>query len=118
MAATVITFPAASIQLATTPGDTLYTCPLATRARITMLSFLNTTANPRTVSVHLVRSGGAIGVTNQVWNAAAVPATATQPKGVVCYEAINQVLNPGDFIKVFADAGTAITPVGSVVEFS
>ena len=112
------TFPTASIQLATTPGDVLYTCPAGTKAQIQKLTFLNTTATARTVTVHIVRSGGAIGVTNQVWIAATVPLNTTAPRGVECFEAEGQVLNPGDFIQAFASAATAITPMGSVVEFT
>ena len=118
MGAVPIGFPATAIQLATTPGDVLYTCPASVHARIDDLSFKNTSATDRTVTVYIVRSGGTIGVTYELWNAAAVPKTATAPKGVVCYEAIGLVLNPGDFIQAFGSAGSAITPMGSVTEFS
>lgn len=110
--------PAVSLQLAVTPGDILYTCPVGTKAQIQKLTFLNTTAAARTVSVYVVRSGGAIGVTNQIWNAAPVPVTATAPRGVECFEAEGVVLNPGDFLRCFSDGAAAITPSGSVVEFT
>ena len=110
--------PETSLQLATTPGDVLYTCPLGVHARIDDLSFKNTTATDRTVTVYIVRSGGAIGVTNELWNAASIPKTATAPKGVICYEAIGLYLNPGDFIQAFASSGSALTPMGSVTEFA
>lgn len=118
MGATVVTFPSASLQLAVTPGDILYTCPTGTRARITKLTFLNTTAIQQTVGVHIVRSGGAIGVTNQVWIAVPVPLNTSAPRGVECFEAEGQVLNPGDFLRCFASLAASITPMGSVVEFT
>lgn len=110
--------PETSIQLATTPGDVLYTCPAGVHARIDDLSFKNTSTTDYTITLYIVRSGGTIGVTNEVWKAASIPKTATAPKGVICYEAIGKILQPGDFIQAFASNASAITPMGSVVEFS
>ena len=110
--------PEASIQLAVSPGDVLYTCPAGVHGRIDDLSFKNTSTADETVTVYIVRSGGSVGVTNELWKAAPIPKTATAPKGVVCYEAIGKILNPGDFLKAFASTGSALTPMGSVVEFS
>ena len=117
MLANPVTFPLVSAQVLNA-GVALYTCPSATRARITMLSFLNTTGTARTLSVYIVRSGAAAAAASQIWNAVSIPVTTTAPRGVICYEAINQVLNPGDFIWADSDADAAITPNGSVVEFS
>ena len=110
--------PETAIQLAVSTGDILYTCPLGVHARVDDLSFKNTTTTDRTVTLYLVRAGGAIGVTFEIWNAVSIPKTATAPKGVICYEIIGKILNPGDFIQAFASAATAITPMGSVVEFN
>lgn len=120
MPAFVQTFPAAATQLAITPGTTLYTCPAGTRARITKLTFANSTATARLVTVALIRSGASTtpAAGNTIWTAAPVPVVATAPKGVECFEAEGQVLGPGDFIQAFGDAATAITPFGAVVEFS
>ncbi len=114
------TFPAAATQLATTPGTTLYTCPTGTKAEVRKLTFLNTTGTARTVTVALIRSGASTtpAAGNTIWSGSSVPLTATAPRGVECFEIEGQVLNPGDFIQAFADAGTAVTPFGSVVEFT
>lgn len=118
MAAYLQGIPAVAIQLATTPGDVLYTCPPGVHARIDDLSFLNTTGTDRTATVHVVRSGDTIAAKNKVWDAAPIPKNTTAPKGVICYEAIGLVLNPGDFIQAFASAATAITPIGAITEFA
>lgn len=118
MGAYLLGIPETAIQLATTPGDVLYTCPAGVRARIDDLSFLNTTATDRTVTVHVVRSGDVIAAKNKVWDAAPVLKNTIATKGVICYEAIGKVLNPGDFLQCFASAATAITPEGSITEFS
>lgn len=114
------TFPIAATQLATTPGTTLYTCPAGTKAEIRKLTFKNSDTASHNVTVALIRSGASTtpAVGNIIWDAAPVPATATAPRGVECFEAQGQVLNPGDFIQAFAESGTKITPFGSVVEFT
>lgn len=118
MNAVPLGIPAASGQLAVSPGMDIYTCPAGTHALITDLSFLNTTGTARTVTVHIVRNGAANADNNQIWSAVPLPIETTQPRGVVCHEAIGKVLNPGDVLRAFADAATAITPMGAVVEFS
>lgn len=107
-------FPAASIQLSTTPGNVLYACPAGCVATIEDLSHKNSTSTDRTVTAYIVRSGGSIGVTNLVIDAGAVPKTATAPRGVIEYAMIGKTLNAGDFIQEFASAGSAITPMGTV----
>ena len=118
MGAYPIGFPSASLQLATTPGDVLYTCPAGAHARLDKLTFLNTTSTGRTVTVHVVRSGGSIADNNQVVSAASVPAEGTAPDGKEAYIPEGLVLNPGDFVQAFASAGSAITPMGAVTEFT
>ena len=112
-----IGFPSSSLQLATTPGDVIYTCPAGAHAVIAALKFLNTTGTGRTVTVHVVRSGGSIADNNQVVSAAPVPAETTAPFGVNDYSDQAITLNPGDFIQAFASAAAAITPMGSVTEY-
>lgn len=107
-------FPAASLQLATTPGNVLFTCPAGMTATIEDLSHKNTTTGDETVTVYIVRSGGAIGVTNEVMFGAPIPKRVTAPRGVIEYTMIGKTLNPGDFIQEFASAGAAITPMGTV----
>lgn len=118
MSANKNTFPTASLQLATTPGDVLYTCPAGTRAEITMMSVLNTTSTTRAITVHIVRSGGSIADNNQVVSAKAIAAEGTRPEGEILDRMIGQVLNPGDFIQAFAAAATALTPMGAVTEYT
>lgn len=118
MPANVVTFPTASVQLAVTPGTDLYTCPAGTRARIDKLTFLNTTGTARTVTVHIARAGVVNADNNQISSAAGVPIETTAPHGIEFYEAEGQVLNPTDVLRAFADAATAITPMGAVTEFS
>ena len=120
MGAFPVTFPAASVQLATTPGTDLYTCPSGTRARIIKLTVLNTTGTARTVTIHIARGGAANADNNQIVSAAPVPIETTAPHGIEIYAAEGQVLNPGDILRAFSDgaSGTALTAMGSVVEFT
>ena len=107
-------FPATSLQLATTPGDVLFTCPTGMTATVEDCSDLNTTATDRTATYHIVRSGGSIADNNQVVSAAAAPKEATAPQGTIRYSMIGKTLNAGDFIQAFASAGSALTPMGTI----
>ena len=107
-------FPAASLQLATTPGDVLFTCPAGFTATIEDYSDLNTTATDCTTTAHIVRSGGSIADNNQVLSASAAPKETTAPSGSIRYPMIGKTMNPGDFIQSFASAGSAVTPMGTV----
>lgn len=111
-------FPETAIQLATTPGDVLYTQGAGSSGLILDLSFKNTTTVDATVTAYLVRSGGAIGVTHELMFAAPVPKRATCPSGVPATPFIGKVLNAGDFIQCFASAGATITPMGSVQPYA
>ena len=112
----LIGFPSASLQLATTPGDVLYTCPAATHTRLDSLLVINSNAATRTITAYLVRSGGSIGNNNLIINAASVPGAATAPDGRRFYFPEGLVLNPGDFIQAFASAATSLSPSGGVTE--
>ena len=120
MGAFVVTFPTATIQLATTPGTDLYTCPAGVRARITKLTVLNTTATARTVTIHLARAAEANADKNQIVSAEPVPIETTAPMGVEIFCAEGQVLNPTDVLRALSDgaSGAALTAFGSVVEFT
>ena|SRR3990167_10059642 len=120
MPANIVTFPSASIQLATTPGTDLYTCPAGTRARIDKLVILNTTATGYTVTVHIARAGAANADNNQIVSAAPIPIETTAPNGVELYGVEGQVLNPTDVLRAFSSgaSGAALTAMGSVTEFS
>ena len=120
MPGNLITFPTASVQLATTPGTDLYTCPAATRAQIRKLVVLNTTGTARTVTVHIARGGAANADNNQIVSAAAVPIETTAPQGVELFGVEGQLLNPTDVLRAFSDgaSGAALTAMGCVVEFT
>jgi len=117
MGAVPIGFPSSSLQLSTTPGDVLYTCPPGTHAHLGKLSGLDTSDSGSTVTYHLVRSGGSIAANNQIVKAAPIPRTTTAPTGIEHYVPEGLVLNPGDFIQGFAANASRITPMGSVTEY-
>ena len=112
-----VTFPATSLQLATTPGNVLYTCPDGVHARVDDCSDLNTSVTDRTVTYHIVLSGGSIADNNKVVGAAAAKKLADAPQGAIRYTMLGKVLHPGDFIQAFASAASAVTPKGAVTEF-
>lgn len=107
-------FPAVSVQLSTTPGNVLYTCPAGFRAIIEDNSDLNTSAIDRTVTYHIVRSGDSIAANNKVCDAAAAPKVTTAPSGTPRWTVIGKSLNAGDVLQAFASAGSAITPMGTM----
>ena len=110
-------FPAASVQLSTTPGNTLYTCPAGARAQIQNFMVLNTTATDRALTVHVVRSGDSIADNNQVVSAMTIPKKTTAPAGIPISNLLGMWLNAGDTIQAFSSAGTALTPFGGVMEY-
>lgn len=118
MAVIRVGIPATSLQLTTTPGDVVYTCPAGKQATIIDLSELNTTATDRTVTWHIVRSGGSIADNNQVVSAAPVSKETVRPRGEIEYAMIGKTLNPGDFIQGFGSAASALTPMGTIEEVS
>ena len=82
-----------------------YVTPAATRTIIDKFTGTNTTGAGATLTVRLVPSGGAAGVTNTIVSAKnlAVGETYTFP------EVVGHVLNPGDFISTIAGTAAAIT---------
>lgn len=89
----------------TTSDVTQYTAPANTRTIIDKMTATNTTGVAATVTVNLVKTGGAAGATNTVISAQSVAAGATY----ICPEAVGHILNPGDFISAKAGTATAIT---------
>ena len=82
-----------------------YVTPAATRTIIDKFTGTNTTGASATLTVRLVPSGGAAGVTNTIVSAKNLAAgeTYTFP------EVVGHVLNPGDFISTIAGTAAAIT---------
>lgn len=84
---------------------TQYTTPAGTRTIIDKMTGTNTTASAATLTVKLVASGGAAGVSNTI-----VSAKTLQPGEAYTFpEVVGHVLNPGDFISTLAGTAAAIT---------
>jgi hypothetical protein len=82
-----------------------YTAPAGTKTIIDKFTGTNTTAAPVALTVNLVASAGAAGVTNTI-----VSAKTIAPGE--CYtfpELVGHVLNTGDFISTLASAAASIT---------
>lgn len=93
----------------------LYTVPPGFRASIKQLTFTNTTATARTITVYLVPSGGSPSATNTIVSAMTIPPTG-QGHVSLAHLFANQVLNPGDTVQALASAATAISAMGGVIE--
>lgn len=93
---------------------TLYTAPAATRTILDKFTGTNTTAGAVTITVKLIESGGAAGVSNTIVLTKSLAAGE-------CYtfpEIVGHVLNPGDKISTLAGAGASITVRSSGREVS
>lgn len=83
------------VQPAAAADTTLYTAT-GLKAIIDKFTLTNTTAAVISISVHLVPSAGAAGVTNRI-----ISSKAIQPgECYTCPEIVGHVLNAGDFISV------------------
>lgn len=89
-----------------------YTAPVNTVATISAMSITNTTGTARTVTVHLVPSGGGATASNTVCSARVVSPGET----FNVFGAIGQSLAAGGTIQALADAATALTIVASGYE--
>jgi hypothetical protein len=74
--------------------------------------FCNSTGSARTITLHLVPSGGSAAATNMLVSQRAINAYETYD----CFEAQGQVMNPSDTIQAFSDSASAITIHGALVE--
>lgn len=93
---------------------TYYTAPAKTKTILKKLTLTNTSAGAVTATVYLIPSGGTAGDANTLKKAVSIAAGATYD----CAEAVNHVLEPGDFLQALASAGTAVTLMASGVECS
>jgi hypothetical protein len=89
-----------------------YTPAALTTCVLKKLTATNSTAGAIALTVYLVPSGGAPGVTNIVTSAKSIAAGATYE----VYEAENHVLQPGDSLQAFASAGASLTLRASGIE--
>ena len=84
----------------TTGYTTLYAAPVNTRTYVKQMDIVNTSATACTFYVHIVSSGGAVGVSNAIfYNAPIAGNTTLQWSGV-------EVMNANDFIQIKASAAT------------
>lgn len=83
----------------------LYTCPPNTRAMITTATFLNTNVAAQTLTVYIVRSGGAAGTNNTIIGPAlSLPGAPAQ--GYVSPELPQQQLAAGDSIWAYSPSAS------------
>lgn len=99
--------------LLTASAVTYYTAPANTSTLIKKLTFTNTDSVARTVTVHLVPSGGAATATNMLVDARPIATLDT----FECFEAEGAMLNTGDFIQALASTTSVVNIQGSGVEF-
>jgi hypothetical protein len=92
-----------------TSASTLYTVPAGTKTLVKRLIAHNTDTSSRIITLYLVPSGGAAGVSNQV-------AKETIPAEDYAVFDLDQVLEAGDTIQALADAASVITVHGSGIE--
>lgn len=104
---------AGNLQLGTSIS-TLYTVPANTRTTIAAAALNNTSATPRTVTLHLVPSGGSATTANQIITTVTVPAAGAQPTQLPAI--VGQILEAGGTIQALAEAATCITPLISGYE--
>lgn len=96
----------------TASAATYYTSPTNGRGIIKKLTFTNSTATARTITVYLVPSAGSAGATNIITDGVTVPAHSTYE----CFEAEGQTLLTGQTLQALSDSATAVTIAGTVAE--
>ena len=92
----------APVQLNNSVG-THYTVPGSTTTIVKQIALCNTSANNRTVDVHLVPNGGTAGVANAGIYNVVVDATSTT------FVNMSAVMDAGDFIAAKAQVASAVT---------
>jgi len=98
----------------TTGAVVYYTTPVNTKTTIKKLTLTNSTVNARTVTLHLVPSGGTADATNVLLSVLNIAAHTT----IDVTEASGHTLETGSTIQALADAATAVTIQGSGFEVS
>ena len=93
----------------TAVAATYFTVPANSLCTVSAMSVTNTTATPRSVTVHLVPSGGTAGPANVVCSARIVaPGETYNVAG-----AIGQTMGADGTVQALSDAATALTLVAS-----
>lgn len=96
----------------TASAATYYTSPTNGRGIIKKLTFTNSTATARTLTVYLVPAAGTADATNIVTDAVTVAAHSVYE----CFEAEGQTLLTGQTLQAKSDSATALTIAGTVAE--
>lgn len=96
----------------TTSAATYYTVGASTRAQIQAMTVTNVNAAARTVTIHLVPSGGTADNTNIVLSAKSL----AQNESYRVIEAIGQWLESGGTIQALASAATSVALVAGGIE--
>lgn len=94
---------------ATTPG--LYACPSNEKVQVKKLTFANTDATARLLTIHQVASGGSASAANMVVPTVTIPAGGTYE----CFEIEGHILQAGDFITAFSDVANKVAVQGTGV---
>ena len=89
-----------------------YACPLNSRVIIRHVVFTNTDSSARTVTAHIVPSGGSLSNATMVIDAQSIAAGAAY----VSPELSGLVLNAGDQLECFADTGAKVTMNASGIQ--
>jgi hypothetical protein len=98
----------------TTSAVTYYTAGTNITTTIAAATVNNTSGTARTVTVHIIPSGGSATNSNQIISALVIPAAGAAPTTLPGL--VGQVIAPGGFIQMLAEAATAITPLISGYE--
>jgi hypothetical protein len=112
---TITYVDAVSEQLPAT-DTTIYTCP-SSGVGSSHIIYANATCEDATgddITINIVKSGGAVAVSNQYLQARAIAAGATE----VLSEVIGAVLKPGDFISAKATTASRINLKLSIKEIT
>ena len=97
--------------LLTNSAATYYTCASpVTKTIIKEMTFCNTDNTGRTITLHIIPSGGTIGDANKELHSMAISSNTT----VILSR--NDVMEQGSFIQAFADAGSKVAFSCSGVE--
>lgn len=82
---------------------TLYTAPANTTARANEILLCNTDTVARTVTVHIIPSGGSASAANTIFKAITVDASETRTLG------LDQVFPAGSFVQASADSASVVS---------
>ena len=99
------------VQLANAAGTPQYTSPITppTRTKLTKITVCNTTGGAVTVTAEIIIYGGAAATKYKVYDAYSIAANSQEELFLLA----GHVLQPGDFLDIFASAATSISCSGA-----